>query len=138
MGYVVYQRHSRMPLSYDLTPFQILGQKFVKFFPWYFGPNDDTKRTFWNELTYKNTKSRIAQCDLTRKIFFWIYLWISLDPPNWGSCTCSFLRTPEKSREAQLFVWPTNDLPKGWKKNFVFQVSYSYKLILQVIFQSFF
>ena len=27
----MYQRHYRVPLSYDLTIFQILGQKFVKF-----------------------------------------------------------------------------------------------------------
>jgi hypothetical protein len=27
----------RVPSSYDLTTFQILGQKFVKFFCWYFG-----------------------------------------------------------------------------------------------------
>ena len=26
--------------------------EFVKFFRWYFGPNDDTKRTFWNWLTF--------------------------------------------------------------------------------------
>ena len=32
MGYLMHQRHYRVPLSYDLTLFQILGQKFVKFF----------------------------------------------------------------------------------------------------------
>ena len=32
MGYLMYQKHYRVPLSYDLTTFQILGQKFVKFF----------------------------------------------------------------------------------------------------------
>ena len=32
MGYLMYQRHYRVPLSYDLTIFQILGQKVVKFF----------------------------------------------------------------------------------------------------------
>ena len=32
MGYLLYYRHYRVPLFYDLTPFQILGQKFVKFF----------------------------------------------------------------------------------------------------------
>ena len=33
-------------MNYDLTTFQILGQKFVKFFRWYFGPNDETKGHF--------------------------------------------------------------------------------------------
>ena len=28
----MYQRHYRVPLSYDLTTFQILGQNFAKFF----------------------------------------------------------------------------------------------------------
>ena len=32
MGYSMYQRHYGVPLSYDLTTFQILGQKFVFFF----------------------------------------------------------------------------------------------------------
>jgi len=32
MGCLMYERHYRVPLSYDLTPFQILGQKFVKVF----------------------------------------------------------------------------------------------------------
>ena len=32
MCFLMYQRHYRVPLSYDLTTFQILGQKFVKFF----------------------------------------------------------------------------------------------------------
>ena len=41
----LYLRHYRVPC--DLATFQILGQKFVKFFVgMYFGPNDDTKRTF--------------------------------------------------------------------------------------------
>ena len=31
MGFLIYQRHYRVPLSFDLTTFQILGQK-VKFF----------------------------------------------------------------------------------------------------------
>ena len=31
MGYLMNKRHYRVPLSYDLTFFQILGQKFVKF-----------------------------------------------------------------------------------------------------------
>ena len=31
MGFLIYPRHYRVPLSYDLTTFQILGQK-VKFF----------------------------------------------------------------------------------------------------------
>ena len=35
-----------MPLSYDLTPFQISRAEIVKFFRWYFGRNNDTKRTF--------------------------------------------------------------------------------------------
>ena len=30
--FLMYKRHYRVPLSYDLTTFQILGQKFVKFF----------------------------------------------------------------------------------------------------------
>ena len=30
VGFLMYKRH-RVPLSYDLTTFQILGQKFVKF-----------------------------------------------------------------------------------------------------------
>ena len=32
MGYSMYQRRYGVSLSYDLTTFQILGQKFVKFF----------------------------------------------------------------------------------------------------------
>ena len=32
MGYLMYQRHYMVALFYDLTTFQILGQKFVKFF----------------------------------------------------------------------------------------------------------
>ena len=28
----MYERHYRVALSYDLTTFQILGQKFVKFY----------------------------------------------------------------------------------------------------------
>ena len=32
MGYSMYQRHYGAPLSYDLTTFQILGQKFSNFF----------------------------------------------------------------------------------------------------------
>ena len=36
MSYLMYQRHYRVLLSYDLTTFQILGQKFVNFF-WFFG-----------------------------------------------------------------------------------------------------
>ena len=32
MGCLMYERRYRVPLSYDLTPFQILGQKFVQFF----------------------------------------------------------------------------------------------------------
>ena len=32
MGYSMYQRHYGVPLSYDLTTFQILGQKFSNFF----------------------------------------------------------------------------------------------------------
>ena len=32
MGYLMYQRHSRVPLSYDLTTFQILGQNLSNFF----------------------------------------------------------------------------------------------------------
>ena len=32
MGFLTYQRHYRMPLSYDLTTFQILGQNFSKIF----------------------------------------------------------------------------------------------------------
>ena len=32
MGCLMYERHYRVHLSYDLTLFQILGQKFVKFF----------------------------------------------------------------------------------------------------------
>ena len=31
MGYLVYQKHYRVPWSYDLTTFQILGQKLSKF-----------------------------------------------------------------------------------------------------------
>ena len=31
---------------FDLTPFQRLGQKSLKRFRWYFGRNDDTKRTY--------------------------------------------------------------------------------------------
>ena len=46
MGYLMYKRHYRVPLSYDLTPFQISRAEIVKFFRWYFGRNDDTKRTF--------------------------------------------------------------------------------------------
>ena len=32
MGYSMYQRRYVVPLSYDLTTFQILGQKFSNFF----------------------------------------------------------------------------------------------------------
>ena len=32
MSYSMYQRHYGVPLSYDLTTFQILGQKFSNFF----------------------------------------------------------------------------------------------------------
>ena len=32
MGYSMYQRQYGVPLSYDLTIFQILGQKFSNFF----------------------------------------------------------------------------------------------------------
>ena len=31
MGYLMYQRHYRVPLSYDLTAFEILGQKLSNF-----------------------------------------------------------------------------------------------------------
>ena len=31
-----------------------------KFFCWYFGPNDDTKRTFWNKLTFSKVVSIIC------------------------------------------------------------------------------
>ena len=33
----------------------MLGQKSLKQFRLYFGPNDDTKRTFSNELTFRRT-----------------------------------------------------------------------------------
>ena len=32
MGYLMYQRHYLVPLSYDLTTLQTLGQKFSNFF----------------------------------------------------------------------------------------------------------
>ena len=32
VGYLMYQRHYKVPLSYDLTIFKILGQKCVKLF----------------------------------------------------------------------------------------------------------
>ena len=32
MGYSIYQRHYGVPLPYDSTTFQILGQKFSNFF----------------------------------------------------------------------------------------------------------
>ena len=32
MGFLMYQIHYGVPLSYDLTTFQILGQKFSNFF----------------------------------------------------------------------------------------------------------
>ena len=32
MGFLMYQRHYRVHLSYDLTTFQILGQKLSNFF----------------------------------------------------------------------------------------------------------
>ena len=42
----MYQRHYRVPLSYDLTPFQIFRAEIINFFCWYFGRNDDTKGHF--------------------------------------------------------------------------------------------
>ena len=41
--------------------------EFVKFFRWYFGPNDDTKRTFWNELT---SKDWCAAIDEVKQYYF--------------------------------------------------------------------
>ena len=32
MGFLIYQEHYRVPLPYDLTIFQILGQKLSNFF----------------------------------------------------------------------------------------------------------
>ena len=51
-----------MPLSYDLAPFQISRAEIVKFFRWYFGWNNDTKRTFRNKLTFsKNILLNVLQ-----------------------------------------------------------------------------
>ena len=42
-----YLKIKRVPLFYDLTAYQNLGQKIVKIFvDTYFGPNDDINRTF--------------------------------------------------------------------------------------------
>jgi hypothetical protein len=36
-----------------------------KNFCWYFGPNDDTKRTFWNKLTFNNNLTDNLMDNLT-------------------------------------------------------------------------
>ena len=46
----MYERHYRVPLSYDLTTNKILGE-ICQIFCLYFGPNDDTKRTYALKLT---------------------------------------------------------------------------------------
>ena len=38
---------------FDLTPFYLEARaEILEKFCWYFGPNDDTKRTLWNQLTF--------------------------------------------------------------------------------------
>ena len=45
----------------DLTSFKRLGQKSLKRFRWFFGRKDDTKKTFWNYLTF-STLLLISSC----------------------------------------------------------------------------
>ena len=40
--------HNYIIQFYDLNSFQRLGQKSLKKFHWFFGPNDDTKKSFRN------------------------------------------------------------------------------------------
>ena len=59
MDFLKYWRHYRVLLSCDFITFQILGQKFVKFVVGILVENDDTKRKFWNQLTFRvPTKKR--------------------------------------------------------------------------------
>ena len=73
-----------MPLSYDLTPFQISRAKIVKFFRWYFGPNDDTKGYFeinwplpialaklWTLKPLQPQFIRFLMISLSNKVFFY-------------------------------------------------------------------
>ena len=145
MGYVVYQRHSRMPLSYDLTPFQILGQKFVKFL----GRN--LSNFFLGILVQTMTPKGHFEMNWrikTRNLELHNAIW---QEKYFSEFTFEYLLTrriedlvlvlsfePQKSLEKLNFLFDQQMIYLKVEKKIIFQVSYPYKLISQVIFQSFF
>ena len=60
-----------MPLSYDLTPFQISRAEIVKFFRWYFGRNDDTQDILKLTDLYLNFATENAA---KQPVIWWSYL----------------------------------------------------------------
>ena len=58
-----------MPLFCWFDHFSNSRAEIVKFFRWYFGQNDDTKRTFWNKLTFKKREKKQVCVRLSLLLF---------------------------------------------------------------------
>ena len=64
-----------MPLFCWFDHFSNSRAEIVKFFCWYFGRNDDTKRTFWNQLTFRIiTRNLQEKWENNNFLFIWLLM----------------------------------------------------------------